>query len=78
MAKPTEGEAGETRRREADRVLDRVAGETDGFAGRVGRHFSAADKDGEDAAEVWGTRIGRGLALVFALVLIAGFFVAYL
>ena len=31
------------------------------------RHFSATDADQTDAAELWGTRIGRGLA-AFAFV----------
>ncbi|NLH83119.1 MAG: hypothetical protein GX458_20090 [Phyllobacteriaceae bacterium] len=31
---------------------------------RVVAHFSAADASGEDAIEVWGRRIGRGLALL--------------
>ncbi|HUG61949.1 MAG TPA: hypothetical protein VMP03_08890 [Methylomirabilota bacterium] len=74
----------EARRREAQRLLDRVAGEGEVIgtstmartaaraAERLGRHFSAADadRDGGDAAEVWGTRIGRALALAFVVLLI--------
>jgi hypothetical protein len=66
------------RRRESKRVLDRVAGESEVVgtstfartANRIGQHFAAADTEGQDAAEVWGTRIGRGLALVFVILLL--------
>lgn len=76
----------EERRREAERVLDRVAAETEApgastlsrTAGRIGRHFAAADKEDRDAAEVWGTRIGRALALGFVVVLLFGLVATYL
>lgn len=32
-------------------------------------HFSAEDADQDDAIEVWGTRIGRGLAAIAFVVL---------
>lgn len=32
-------------------------------------HFTAADADGRDRIEVWGTRIGRGLAAVALIAL---------
>lgn len=40
-------------------------------------HFTAADADQSDAIEVWGTRIGRGLAAV-AFVLLAVWLMFYL
>ncbi len=36
---------------------------------RLEAHFGAADADPQDRAEVWGRRIGRGLALIVAAVL---------
>lgn len=39
-------------------------------SGSVRAHFAAADVDPRDRIEVWGTRIGRGLALV-AFILLA-------
>lgn len=38
----------------------RLKQSTDGLR----RHFSASDADQTDSSEVWGTRIGRGLAAV--------------
>ena len=39
-------------------------------ADRLAAHFSAADAPAEDGVEVWGRRIGRGLALAAALALV--------
>jgi hypothetical protein len=57
------------RNRESARILDRVALEADSSpatrAVRAGRdHVQAADLAGDDRLELWGTRIGRSLALV--------------
>ncbi len=58
--------------REARRTLDRI-GQEGGLsatpamksaANSVRDHFSAADADKADPAELWGTRIARALALV--------------
>lgn len=58
--------------REAKRTLERI-GQEGGLsatpamksaANNVRDHFAAADADKTDPAEVWGTRIARGLALV--------------
>jgi len=66
------------REREAKRILDRIENESE----TVGRssmrrvaehtrsHLRAEDADQTQWAEVWGTRIGRGLGLVFVVVLI--------
>lgn len=39
-------------------------------AERVGAHFAAADAAADDAVEIWGRRIGRGLALIAAVALV--------
>lgn len=62
---------------EARRVLQRVANDTEGLgtsslarsAGQARDHFMGADADPEDAIEVWGRRIGRGLGAVVFVVL---------
>ena len=61
------------RAREAREALRRVeqaevAG-TSAFS-RAANHMRAGDADADDPMEVWGTRIGRGLAVVFAIGLI--------
>ena len=37
---------------------------------RLEAHFGAADADPDDAVEIWGRRIGRGLALIAAVALV--------
>lgn len=44
---------------------------------RLGAHFSASEADADDAIEIWGRRIGRGLALVAAAALIVHLLVTY-
>ena len=78
------GPDGETpEEREARRVLERVSTDTEGLGAsslarsatlfrsgaRMRAHFSGADADPDDWAEVWGRRIGRGLGLVAFVVL---------
>ena len=48
------------------------------MAERAKDHMSAADKDDDDHIEVWGTRIGRGLGLIFAVCLVIYLVVTYL
>jgi hypothetical protein len=75
----------EDRKREAERLIDRAARDS-GVPGagltrtahRVGRHFAAADAEAGDPAELWGTRIGRGLALIFLVGLIVWLAKTYL
>ena len=75
MAATTDGE----RSLESRRILDRVARQADSSGpALVGRavertrnHLAAADADGDDWAELWGTRIGRALAAVLTIALIA-------
>ncbi|WP_420407752.1 hypothetical protein [Hoeflea sp.] len=64
--------------REARRTLDRI-GEEGGLSATpvmksaakgVRNHFTAADADKTDSAELWGTRIARALALVAAIGLV--------
>ena len=63
----------ERRAREAREALARVReGEIAGSSAfvRAANHMRAKDADAEDPMEVWGTRIGRGLAVVFAIGLV--------
>ena len=63
---------------EAKRILDRVVEESETVgassmrrvAERMSDHLGAADVDENTWAEVWGTRIGRTLGLIFVIVLI--------
>ncbi len=64
---------------ESRRILDRVRREsgTSFFshtAHMAGDHMAARDADQSDQIEVWGTRIGRALAVVAVLVLIGWLF----
>ncbi len=64
--------------RKARAELDKLSGQgnlsaspllkrsTDGLR----RHFSATDADQTDSAELWGTRIGRGLAAIAFVALV--------
>jgi hypothetical protein len=60
---------------ESRRILSRVASESTTIGRsameQAGRHFSAADAPQSDRIEVWGKRIGRLLALAFAIWAIA-------
>ena len=63
---------------ESRRILDRVSKESatggQSFlarrADRARDHLSGADIDPDDRIEIWGTRIGRGLALVITIILV--------
>ncbi len=76
----------ERQREDALRSLDRVGAESETIAGstfvrmadRAKGHMSAADKNEDDHIEVWGTRIGRGAGLVFAIGLVIYLVVTYL
>lgn len=64
-------------RDESERILGRIARETDGgsslFASTAKRardHVTAADVDADDRIELLGTRIGRVLGLVLLVVLV--------
>lgn len=65
---------------ESRRILDRVAREAEGggslisrTAQRVRGHMTAEDADKADWAEYWGTRIGRGLGILFVVALLVWF-----
>ena len=70
---------------EARRDLDRLEsqGEVVGTsamvraAKRAGDHLSGADAPDDDPIEIWGTRIGRGLGLVFFIGLLIYMAVTY-
>jgi hypothetical protein len=72
--------------REALRSLDRVDAESETVAGstfvrmakRAQNHFGATDREERDSIEVWGTRIGRVAALVFAVGLLIHLAITYL
>ncbi|GAB4543771.1 MAG: hypothetical protein Tsb0019_42530 [Roseibium sp.] len=74
------------KREEALAALDRVEAESETIVGstfvrmadRARDHLSAADKDDDDRIEVWGTRIGRGLGVLFAIGLVIYLAVTYL
>jgi hypothetical protein len=77
-------ERDEAQRREALAALDRLH-DGDTFASsalartarRAGDHFAAKDAAGEDAIELWGRRIGRGLSLVGLIVLATYLYFTY-
>lgn len=74
------------KREDALRALDRVEAESETIVGstfvrmaeRARTHLSAGDKDEDDRIEVLGTRIGRGLGVVFAIGLVIYLVVTYL
>ncbi|PVB61189.1 hypothetical protein [Labrenzia sp. 011] len=82
---PNGGNPKDKQRQEALRALDRVEAESETIVGstfvrmadRARSHMSAGDKDEDDRVEVWGTRIGRSLGLVFAIGLAIYLFVTY-
>lgn len=45
---------------------------------RTRAHFGGADADPADAVEIWGRRIGRGLALVAVAALVVHLYLTYL
>ena len=73
------------RTREAREALARLSDQSDTIgssamaraADRARNHFGAADTDPDDALELWGSRIGRGLGLVAFIGLAVYLFVAY-
>lgn len=68
------------RENESKRILDRVAREAEGGGSLISRtsqrvrgHMTADDADKADWAEYWGTRIGRGLGILFVVCLLIWF-----
>lgn len=66
---------------ESRRILERIDQETEPFiiraTSRARDHLTARDAENADWTELWGRRIGRACAVIFAIVLI-GWFAAYL
>jgi|EndMetStandDraft_3_1072993.scaffolds.fasta_scaffold1982341_2 hypothetical protein len=61
--------------RESRRIINRVGQETEAtMAQRVRNHMEGRDADQNDWAEVWGTRIGRGMGVVILLILLWSLF----
>lgn len=60
---------------ESRRILDRVDSQEGNLLGRAAQrlddHLNAADAPQDDRIEVWGTRIGRTIALAITLIVIA-------
>jgi hypothetical protein len=77
-------EKDEEQRREALATLDKlrdsesvVSSALARTARRASDHFAAKDAKGEDAVEVWGRRIGRGLSLAGLIGLVVYFYFTY-
>ncbi len=77
-------EKDEAQRREALATLDKlrdgesvVSSALARTARRASDHFAAKDAKGEDAVEVWGRRIGRGLSLAGLIGLVIYFYFTY-
>jgi len=71
---------------ESKRILERVAQDTEAVgtssmrrvAERVKGHMSAEDAEQNDWAELWGTRIGRILSVIFFVGLVIYLFRTYI
>ncbi len=70
---------------EAKQALKRVSAESETvgssslarFAEKSRAHFSADDANQNDSVELWGSRIGRGLGLIFFIGLIIYLLINY-
>ena len=77
--------AQDERKREARRILNRVEREADQVgasamartANKARDHFLGEDAPREDAVEIWGKRIGRGLAALAFIVLAISLYLNY-
>ena len=62
------------RKAESDRILKRASADSDMIGtsalARAARHFAGADAPQEDRVELWGRRVGRILAVIFAIYLV--------
>jgi hypothetical protein len=69
-----ESEQDRARREESERAIRRADADTDllgtSALARAARHFTGADAPQDDRIEVWGRRIGRFLAVLFAIYLV--------
>jgi len=74
MAKPDHEKTTAQARRDLERIGDQseVIGTSSlvRTANRARDHFGGTDGPQDDAAEVWGRRVGRGLSVVFVIFLI--------
>ncbi len=62
--------AAERARRDLRRVHDESEVVGTSAMARAAKHFAAADAPANDPAEIWGRRIGRGLAALFVVFLL--------
>ena len=84
MAQDKNGEEKEAAR-EAQKALERVRRDSEVVgqssfvraAGKAKDHLAGADADSDDAIEVWGRRVGRGLSVI-AFVALAIWLINYL
>ncbi len=81
MAKPDHDKTAAEARKTLERIADQseVIG-TSSFvrsANRARDHFAGADAPPDDAVEIWGRRVGRGLAVIFVIFLIWWLAVTY-
>ncbi len=86
MAKQKDHKQVEAERgREAQRILNRVEHEAEQVgastmartANKVRDHFMGEEKQTDDPAEIWGKRIGRGLAVIAFVVLAISLYLNY-
>ncbi len=74
MAKPDHEKTVTEARKDLERIGDQseVIGTSSlvRTANRARDHFGGADAPQDDAAELWGRRVGRGLSVVFVIFLI--------
>ncbi|MEZ5871411.1 MAG: hypothetical protein R3D32_06115 [Nitratireductor sp.] len=81
MAKPDH----EEQVREAQRILKRVERDSETIgasslartASRIKDHMAGGDAPEDDAAEIWGRRIGRSLGLIAVVILVIYLFKNY-
>lgn len=75
----------EERAREAKRILERVERDSETIgasslartASRIKDHMAGGDAPEDDAAEIWGRRIGRSLGLIAVVILVVYLFKTY-
>ncbi len=63
-------ERDKTRAREAAEALRRVRRESETIGTSAFSRHDPVPSDGEDAVEIWGKRIGRGLGVIAVVVLV--------
>jgi hypothetical protein len=74
MTKQRGSDEDEARLAESRRILERSSADTDTLGAsalaRAARHFAGGDAPSQDRIEIWGRRVGRILAVIFAIYLV--------